>query len=118
MRIKLPKDNKVTNLQIERDEKARKTKRANLRPDEYICAKDLCWLFPEHFKYRTVCEWRTVYNESKQQFPNNPEDWDRNGPQFIYIGGKVRYKVQWIYDSLNGLDWELVRRNRAQSISS
>jgi len=118
MRIKLPKDNKVADLQKEREEKARKDRRAKLRLDEYVCPKDLCWLFPEHFKYRTVCEWRTIFNESKAQFPNNPENWDMNGPQFIYIGGKVKYQVQWIYDCLNGLDWELVRRNRAQLISS
>jgi len=111
----LPKDPKITNLQKEREEKARKEKRANLKSDEYICPKELCGLFPEHFKYRTSCEWRTMYNESMKDNANDPIMY---GPQWIYIGGKVKYKVQWIYDCLNGLPWELVRRNRAQSISS
>ena len=113
MRIKLPKDPKITDLQKEREEKSRKEKRTNLKADDYICSKELCFLYPEHFKYRTACEWRTTYNETK-----DTTEPIMLGPQWIYVGGKVKYKVQWIWDCLNGLEWELVRRNKAQSISS
>ena len=113
MRIKLPKDTNITNLQKEREQKARREKRDNLKAEDYVCPKDLCWLYPEHFKYRTACEWRMTYNETK-----DTQEPIMLGPQWIYIGGKVKYKVQWIWDCLNGLEWELVRRNRKQSITS
>jgi|TARA_Y100000296_G_C5066160_1_gene202461 hypothetical protein len=107
------KDPKITDLQKAKTEKSRKEERINLKAEEYLSPKHMCFLFPEHFKYRTACEWRTTYNETKDT--NEPI---RYGPQWIYIGGKVKYKVQWIWDCLNGLEWELIRRNRKQSITS
>jgi len=41
------------------------------------------------------------------------------GPQFVPFGPRrYKYKVQWIWDCLNGLEWELVRGKQKQQATS
>ena len=116
MRIKLPKDPKITDLQKEREEKNQKEKRATLKADDFLTPKEVSELFSEHFKLRTLGSWRSDYNDDLH-LPL--EQRTMYGPQFVPFGPRrYKYKVQWIWDCLNGLEWELVRGKQKQQVTS
>ena len=106
----------IENLDKARDEKSRKEARAALKLDDFLTPKEVAELFPEHFKLRTLGSWRGDYNDDLE-LPL--EQRTMYGPQFTPFGPRrYKYKVQWIWDCLNGLDWELVRGKNKQQTSS
>ena len=112
----MKQDPKITDLQKERIEKARKETRANLKADDFLTPKEVADLFNEHFKLRTLGSWRGDYNDDRK-LPL--EQRTMYGPQFTPFGARrYKYKVQWIWDCLNGLEWELVRSKQKQQASS
>jgi len=105
----------IENLSKAREEKSRIEARTALKSDDFLTPKEVAHLFSEHFKLRTLGSWRGYYNDDLD-LPLVERT--MYGPQFISFGPRrYKYKVQWIYDCLNGLDWELVRGKNKQQVT-
>lgn len=105
-------DPKITDLLKKRIEKERKETRAALKADDFLTPKEVAQLFSEHFKLRTLGSWRSDFNDDSE-LPL--EERTMYGPQFTPFGPRrYKYKVQWIWDCLNGLEWEIIRTTRGK----
>ena len=101
------KDDKITDLKLFKQAKEKEEFRNSLKPNDLLSPKIVAYVYPEIYKYRTLCEWRTIYDESKKTTPDTPI---MLGPQWKRFGKRIiKYKVQWINDDIAGLDWEQVR---------
>ena len=96
---------KVVNIDVIKQAKEKEALKNKLKANDMLSPTMVAYLFPEIYKYRTLQEWRTIYDETKDS--DHPI---RLGPLWIRIGKRIiKYKVQWIWDDMNGLSWETIR---------